>query len=237
MRKLPVIWLALGLLAAMAALMIGPARQDSATVDETGHLSFGYIAWKGWPTRMGADEHPPLGQMLEALPLTFMDVKYSPPALALLKGELGYSWTMSWAGRVISVRDLVPSGCEGRTVQLPPLGDTMIQWHCPSHYPNESWYYVGAGEGQMFGKYLVYDGLNDGDAMLFAGRIVQIVLTLLTGVVVFFWTRKATKVGQAGLVALAVWAFNPTALSYGHLTNTDIGVAFGITLAVCLFAQ
>src|ERR1043166_6100654 len=79
MRKLPVIWLALGLLAAMAALMIGPARQDSATVDETGHLSFGYIAWKGWPTRMGADEHPPLGQMLEALPLTFRDVKKFPP--------------------------------------------------------------------------------------------------------------------------------------------------------------
>jgi hypothetical protein len=221
----------------MAALMIGPARQDSATVDETAHLSIGYIAWKGWPTRMGADEHPPLGQMLEAAPLLFMDVKYSPLALALLKGELSYSWTMSWAGRVVSVRDLVPAGCEGRPVQLPPLGDVMVQWRCPSRYPAGSWYYIGAGEGQMFGKYLVYDGLNDGDAMLFAGRVVQIGLTLLTGVVVFLWTRNATKVGQAGLVALALWAFNPTALSYGHLTNTDIGVTFGITLAIYIFAQ
>ena len=237
MRKLPVMWLVLALLGMMAALMIGPARQDSATVDETAHLSIGYIAWKGWPTRMGADEHPPLGQMLEASPLVFMDVKYSDTALAFLRGELSYPWTMSWAGRVVSVGDLVPAGCEERSVELPPLGDVMVQWRCPSRYPSENWYYIGAGEGQMFGKYLVYDGLNDGDAMLFAGRVVQIGLTLLTGVMIFIWTRNAAKAEQAGLVALALWAFNPTALSYGHLTNTDIGVALGFTLACYFFVQ
>ena len=237
MRKVRGIWTAVGLLAVMAVLMLGAAQQDSATVDETAHLSIGYIAWKGWPTRMGSDEHPPLGQMLMSVPLNFMDVKYSVPAEALLKGELSYPWALSWAGKVISVQNLIPAGCTGRQVQLPPLGDVLVQWNCPGRYPSGSWYYLGPGEGQLFGKYLVYDGTNNGDAMLLAGRAVQIGITLLTGVVIFLWARKAAKVELAGLAALALWTFNPTALSYGHLTNTDISVTFGIALAVYAFAQ
>jgi hypothetical protein len=225
------------LLFVMALLMVGPAREDSATVDETAHLAIGYLGLKGSHTRLGGEEHPPLGQMLEASPLLFMDVKYPDPARAILRGELGYGWMLSWAGKVLSIRDLVPPGCEGRYVQLPPLGDQMVQWHCTSKYPLDNWYYWAAAEGQMFGKYLVYGGLNDGDAMLFAGRLVQIALTLLTGVVIFVWTRRATGQDIAALVALALWVFSPAALAYGHLTNTDIGVTFGATLAIYLFAR
>jgi 4-amino-4-deoxy-L-arabinose transferase-like glycosyltransferase len=117
------------------------------------------------------------------------------------------------------------------------LGDALIQLHCPSSYPIDNWYYSAVPEAQMFGKIFTYGGLNDGDAMLFAGRLMQIVLTLLTGAVIFLWTRRATNDNAAALAGLALWVFNPAALGYGHVVNTDMGVTFGITLAVYRFAR
>jgi len=112
--KVPAKWLAVILLAIMAALMAGAARQDSATVDETAHIALGYIYWKGLPTRMGAEEHPPLAQLLETSPLLFMDIKFSDTAQAILRGELSSPWTVSWNGTMRSARDLLSLGCEGR---------------------------------------------------------------------------------------------------------------------------
>ena len=89
----------------------------------------------------------------------------------------------------------------------------------------------------MFSQQLFYNGANQGDAMLFAGRLVQVALTLLTGVIIFIWTRAAAKNDWVAVTALALWVFNPTALAYGHLTNTDISVTFGMALAVYLWSR
>jgi hypothetical protein len=225
------------LLAIMALLMFGAARQDSATVDEADQVALGYLEWKGSSTRIGADEHPPLEQLLETAPLLFMDVKLSDTARAIWRGELGNPWTLAWNSTVRSVGDILPPGCQGQYVKLPPLGDVMVQWRCPSSYPLDNWYYWAVPEGQMFGKFFLYDGANDGDAILLAARVMQIGLTLLTGVVIVFWTRRAAKHSEAALIAVAVWAFNPTALAYGHICNTDIGATFGIALAIFMFAR
>jgi 4-amino-4-deoxy-L-arabinose transferase-like glycosyltransferase len=120
---------------------------------------------------------------------------------------------------------------------MPPLGDVMVQWRCPSSYPLDNWYYWAVPEDQMFGKFFLYGGTNDGNAILLAARVMQIILTLLTGVVIFFWARRATNHDEAALIALAIWAFNPTALAYGHVCNTDMGATFGIALAVYMFAR
>ncbi|MGA2139428.1 MAG: hypothetical protein ABSH14_11250 [Verrucomicrobiia bacterium] len=138
--------MAVVLLAIMAALMVGAARQDSATVDETAQIAVGYIYWKGLPTRMGAEEHPPLAQLVETSPLLFMDVKFSDTVQAMLRGELGSPWTISWNGTMRSVRGLLSPGCEGRYVRLPPLDDVMAQWQCPGSYPNHNWYYWAVPE-------------------------------------------------------------------------------------------
>lgn len=251
MDRIPAKYLAATLLGIMALLMIGPARQDSATVDETSHLADGYLHWRGARTRMGTDDHPPLGQMVESAPLLFMDIKYSDIALAMLRGELGSPWTLTWRAEVRSVQGLLEPGCSGQYVGIPPLGDAMVQWRCPTTYPFNSWYYWGSPEGQMFGKVFVYgvtnfvlpgntvrlDSVNDSDAMLFAGRTAQIAVTLLTGLVIFIWARRATKHDGAALLALALWVFQPTALAHGHLTDTDMGIAFGIALALYAFAR
>jgi hypothetical protein len=236
MQRIPTKLLAAGLLAVMAVLMIGASRQDSATVDETTHLAAGYSYWLGYRYRMAAN-HPALSQMLEAAPLLAMNVKMPEIADGILKGRIGYAWMVPWSGAPRSIQDLLPSGCRGKQAQFPPLGDVMVIWECPSSYPIENWYYWAVPECQMFSKYLFYNGENDGDAMLFAGRLVQVGLVLLTGLVIFVWTRRATGNDAAALFALALWAFNPTALAYGHLTNTDISATFGMTLTLYFWAR
>jgi hypothetical protein len=236
MHRFPTKWLADGLLAVMAVLMIGASRQDSATVDETTHLAAGYSYWLGYRYRMAAN-HPALSQMLEGAPLLAMNVKVPPIADGILKGRIGYAWMVPWSGPPRSIQDLLPAGCRGKQAQFPPLGDVLVMWECPRSYPIDNWYYWAVPECQMFSKYLFYDGTNDGDAMLFAGRLVQIALTLLTGLVIFIWTRRTTGNDGAALLGLALWTFNPSAIAYGHMTNTDIGVTFGMTLALYFWAR
>jgi hypothetical protein len=236
MQRLSPKWMAVGLLVIMAVLMIGASWQDSATVDETTHLSAGYSYWHGYRYLMAAN-HPALSQMLEAAPLLFMDIKRSDIAEGILKGQLGYPWMLPWTGTPTSVQPLLPLGCQGQYVKIPPLDDVMVRWNCPDNYPLDNWYYWAVPECQIFGKTLVYGGLNDGDAMLFAGRLVQVALTLLTGVIIFIWTRRAANNDWVAVTALALWVFNPIALAYGHLTNTDISVTFGMALAVYLWGR
>ena len=59
---MPTKWIASGLLAVMAALMIGASRQDSATVDETTHLAAGYSYWLGY--RYQSEPHCDLADQL-----------------------------------------------------------------------------------------------------------------------------------------------------------------------------
>ena len=81
--------LLLVLLGAMLFLMVGPAREDSATVDETTFLSAGYSYRTGHRYYLVPD-HSPLGQMLPALPLLAMNIRLSESVQALMEGRAGY---------------------------------------------------------------------------------------------------------------------------------------------------
>ena len=228
--------IATGLLIGMAVLMFGAAQHDSATVDETTALSTGYTYWQGHRFFF-VPEHPPLGQMLPAIPLLFMDVKMSDTAQALLAGRLSYPWTRPWAGSILSMQGFIPAGCGGKYVDLhqPPF-HRLVGWDCPTTYPLQNWYLWALPESQIFGQMLIFDGTNDGSAMLLAGRCVQILLTLGVGLLIGVWIRRVTANDWAALVGLAFWAFNPNVLAHGHLTTTDMGAAFGVTLAIFAFA-
>ena len=205
------VWIAVTLLAVMAALMLSVARNDSATVDETTFLSAGYTYLTGHRYYF-EPEHPPLSQMLPAVPLLFMDINYSDNARALLDGRAGYPWTRPWFGPVRAWQDYFPGG-------------------------RDNWYFWALPEAQMFGQMFVYDGKNNGDALLFAGRCVQILLSLAVGALIFFWVRQATTNDFAALCALTLWVFNPNALAHGHLVTTDIGVTLAMSAAIFLFAR
>jgi hypothetical protein len=229
--------LAMLLLAVMGGLMIGAARQDSATVDEANELATGYVWWKGLPTRLGSGEHPPLSRLVAAAPLLGMEIKLCRISQALVRGELAYPWTLSWKGTIRPVKPLLVPACKGSPVQIPPLGDPLIYWQCPAVYPMDNWYFTPVPEEQMFGKVLLYGEENNGDAMLLAGRVMAIIQALFVGGMIFFWARHATGQMAPAVMALALWCFNPTALAYGHLIKNDIGVTLGIILSLYLFTR
>ncbi len=207
-------FLALGLLSLVAAaLMIGVMRQESATVDETGVLGGGYSYWRGHRYRLKPDS-PPLAQLLAAAPLTMLDVKLSPLADAVLNGRLLADPGTRW--------DLREGGPPLRTGEVFPRGPTFY------HYPWD--------ESKAFGEELVYGGLNDAEKLMFWGRIPEVLLTLLTGLLVFLEARRLQG-AWAGLLAAAMFLLNPVILAHGHIIHTDIGMTLTYALAVVMFAR
>jgi Dolichyl-phosphate-mannose-protein mannosyltransferase len=77
-------------------------------------------------------------------------------------------------------------------------------------------------EAFLDGKDFLYR--NDADAILFRTRVAAAVLTLLTALLVFAATREMFGAG-AGLVALALLAFEPNLLAHGALVTTDAGIS------------
>jgi 4-amino-4-deoxy-L-arabinose transferase-like glycosyltransferase len=211
MRGIPREFVALlALLAAMVALMWQPMREEAATFDEPLFLAAGctYLKGMGWHID---PEQPPLAKEWSALPLLFMDVKISERAGRYLDPQWGDPETRTWGDQRIPVQSLFPLG-------------------------RDSWYFRPMAEGNAFGNLFLYDGTNDAEKLLFAGRLMQVVLTLLTGAVIFFWVRQLAG-GKAAVLGAALWVFNPIALAYGHLVLTDMGVTLTMLLGVWSFSK
>jgi Tfp pilus assembly protein PilF/4-amino-4-deoxy-L-arabinose transferase-like glycosyltransferase len=199
----------IALLVLMTALMATPIKEESATMDETAHLVAGYSYWHGYGFTL-EPQNPPLAKMISAAPLLFMDVKLSTGAQELLDRRLGALVTCRWSWK-------------------PQLAD--------EHFPvaRDNWYFWPVGEVLMLGQEFVYGGANDADKILSAGRWMQVALTVVTGIVIFFWLRGLVG-GMAGALGVALWALNPVTLAYGHLVLTDMGETLMFVLAVWCFA-
>jgi 4-amino-4-deoxy-L-arabinose transferase-like glycosyltransferase len=207
-------FLTLSLLFVIAGgLMAGAMRQESATVDETGVLGGGYSYWLGHRYWFKPDS-PPLAQLLAALPLTTLDVKLTPLADAVVNGRLLADPGTRW--------DLREGGPPLRTGELFPHGPNFY------HYPWD--------EQKAFGEELVYGGQNDAEKLLFWGRIPEVLITILTGLLVYLEARRMQGV-WAGVLGAAMFLLNPVILAHGHIIHTDIGVTFTYALAVMLFAR
>jgi predicted membrane-bound dolichyl-phosphate-mannose-protein mannosyltransferase len=85
-----------------------------------------------------------------------------------------------------------------------------------------------------FGRLFLYQNRLPADKMLFLGRSATIVLSLLLGVLIALWTR--TRAGPwAGIIAVALYAFDPTVLAHGRYATNDLAVTFFAFAAVCLW--
>jgi len=104
----------LALLALMGALQALSVRQESQTFDEGAHLAAGYSYWKTGDFRLNP-EHPPLGKLLNAIPLLFLnpDLPLNHPAWEAADGvRFGREFlyhnripadTMLFAARMVTV--------------------------------------------------------------------------------------------------------------------------------------
>jgi hypothetical protein len=87
-----------------------------------------------------------------------------------------------------------------------------------------------------FGTQFLYHSENNPDKILFLARLPMILILILLGFFIFFWTKKIAG-NKAGILALFLFSFSPTLLAHGRLVTTDVGAAAGILFAVYFFLK
>ncbi len=82
----------------------------------------------------------------------------------------------------------------------------------------------------------IYLPQNNTEALLFWSRFPIILLALLLGFAIFKWARELFG-PKAGLLALALYAFDPNILGHDHYVTTDLGIAAFTLFAFYFFTK
>jgi hypothetical protein len=86
-----------------------------------------------------------------------------------------------------------------------------------------------------WGKRFLYRW-NDGDRLLFWGRLPIVALAMVLALAVFLWARRLWGV-PAGLLALVLCVLNPDVIAHGHLVTNDLPVVLFVFLSVIAFER
>jgi hypothetical protein len=104
----------------------------------------------------------------------------------------------------------------------PPLGKLIIATGLATAGTRLDPAFVG--NQTALGRHLLYESGNDPWRLMLLARLPVIVLTLLFGLVVFWFARDL--VGPVGgLVSLTLYAFSPDVIAHGSLATLDVPVA------------
>ncbi len=98
---------------------------------------------------------------------------------------------------------------------------------------NHAWSDDVNSQWEMGADFLYKSG-NNADEIIFLARIFPILLTLLTTIVIFIWSREILGKAWALLVAF-LFAFSPNVLAHSHYVTTDIAATFGLVFASYFF--
>ena len=122
-------------------------------------------------------------------------------------------------------------------IEHPPLGKILVALplllldpSLPSENP--SW---GAEREAKYGAAFLYRNRVPADTLLFAGRLVSILVTLSLGLVLALWTRRAFGPATA-LFALLLYCFDPNVIAQGRYTKPGLLLAFLVFLASITWA-
>ncbi len=100
---------------------------------------------------------------------------------------------------------------------------------------NAAWSTEVNGQWDM-GTAFLYNSGNNANAIIQIGRVMPILLTILTIILVYFLARRFVGTLWA-LLPTFLFALDPTVLGQGHYVTTDIGATFGITLSIFFFLR
>ena len=195
-----------------AASVLSFSRQASPTYDEVAFLPAGY-SYLHWDDYRLNPEHPPLVKMLAALPL--LGRTNWPAEVALQNGEasnqavtdseslLRRAWAMSLENgdAYYDFGYFFLYGARPGTLPLPESNTSPIP--LPS-------------DPQAF--------YNQADDLIFLGRRPVLWLGLGLAMLVFLWAREWFGL-WGGLLALALFCFDPNFIAHSGLVTTDVGVA------------
>jgi hypothetical protein len=109
----------------------------------------------------------------------------------------------------------------------------FVQPTFPTNSP--AWTTEVNGQWDM-GTAFLYNSGNNANAIIQVGRVMPILLTILTIILVYFLARRF--VGKLwALLPTFLFALDPTVLGQGHYVTTDLGAAFGVVLATFFFLK
>lgn len=95
----------------------------------------------------------------------------------------------------------------------------------------ESW---NSADEYALGKEFLYRNRIDADTLLFAGRSVTILFTLIFGFVLAIWVRGRFG-AEAAIFSLTLFAFDPNIIAHGRYVTSDLLVAFFIFASAISF--
>ena len=99
--------------------------------------------------------------------------------------------------------------------------------------PSQGEPFGGPSKYFRFGHRFLYEE-NDGDRLLFLGRMAVLPLTCLLACIVFLWTKQFFG-RKAALMALFLYSLEPNMLAHAGLVNTDLGAASFILITIYAF--
>jgi 4-amino-4-deoxy-L-arabinose transferase-like glycosyltransferase len=86
------------------------------------------------------------------------------------------------------------------------------------------------------GNQFFYQLGNDADQLVTNARIFPIILTLLTILLIYIWSRELLG-GRWALLPAFLFGLTPTVLAHGHYVTTDVGATLGVLLATLGFTK
>lgn len=108
-------------------------------------------------------------------------------------------------------------------LDVPPLPDALPALRRAHQFPDSRWL---VGYALLFGR----PDVVDGGALLWAGRVPMVALSLLLLALIATTARTLLGPGPA-LAVVALAALEPTLLGHGHLVNTDVPLTLALLLA------
>jgi hypothetical protein len=190
---------------------------SSATTDEVIHLPAGYSYLRYHDYRMNP-EHPPLIKKLAALPLFFLPVRIPQldvdDELLPREGMITTSLRLKqcWALALVNHGS---EGVFGHALLYGIVDATAQQFADLPHFDS-----INVPTTAALTK---ADFVNDGDDLLFWGRMPILVLGTVIGVFVFAWARNLFGLTGA-VLPTALFCFEPNFIAHSGLVTTDIGV-------------
>ncbi|MEI9966324.1 MAG: glycosyltransferase family 39 protein [Candidatus Moraniibacteriota bacterium] len=109
-------------------------------------------------------------------------------------------------------------------------------------FPLDSWeWQEGINEQWTLGDKFINctapeQACNDADLITFVSRIPIILVAVILGAFLYFWTRELAGT-LAGLLALTLYAFDPNIIAHSHYVTTDIGIAAFMFFAFYFFVR
>jgi Dolichyl-phosphate-mannose-protein mannosyltransferase len=216
---------------AFAALVIGFARNSSATFDETVRLPAGlsYVRWHDY--RLNTD-HPPLLKKLIAIP--FLSEKVWP--LEIDAKEANSTASADW-------RTLPNSRSVLENAWVTASVDYSKQWvfgHALLYgVRDESLARLRQLNSAIEGPYTApttgelskADFYNDPDKLLFRARMVVMVIGISLALFLYLWSRNLFGI-PGGMLSILLFCFDPNVIANSGLATADIAVTFFIFAGV-----